>query len=332
MGARLSLFPTPDNPARLYVRACRHVPDPATLTVRVIVDDYGGSRPPGYVACEPVQLALPEAEQWYHTELTVRAEPVRLAMATGKLIVRGAAGGHPVRADVPLRMGRGAIAFMQRRSVRLPGGPQTVDIACLENPYLRAEIVPELGCVSALIPHAVAENLLAEGDDVLGLWWQGAGPWHHEAQSPCGSVVGTTLTATHQGAKLRMQVTLSESEGGLRVTLDGGDSRCAPGPVMLATNLGPDTRVVLSGGGLQESVIPGAPPQLFGFARKATLQAEVQDVAPRTRLLVAAQGASLSGLQVGAVSHRYCYLAFSTGAAPPGVLQFILAPSAATTP
>jgi hypothetical protein len=253
-------------------------------------------------------------------------------MVTGKLIVRGAAGSQPIRVDVPLRMGRGAIAFLQRRTVRFPDGPKSTDIACLENPYLRAEIVPELGCVSALIPHAVAEDLLVEGDDALGLWWQGAGVWHHQTQSPCGPVVGTTLTTTYQGAELRMQVTLAENEAGIRVLFDAGSALRAPGPVMLTTTLGADTRVLLSGAGLQESVIPGTPPQLFALAANAPVQIQVQGAVPHASLLVAAQGPSLSVLQVGTLGGKLCSVAFSTGNAAPGVLQFLLAPIPVPSP
>jgi hypothetical protein len=326
VGAELSLFPTPESPARLWVRACRHVADPATLTARLVLYEDAGAAATGYLPCEPVKLELLEPEEWYQAELIINAEPQRLAMVSGKVIVRGAAGSHPVRVDVPLRLGRGAIAFLQRRTVQTPGGPRSLDVACLENPLLRAEIIPELGCVSALIPRATASNLLATGDDTSGLRWEGTGVWEHTSQSPCGPTVGTVLTSRWQGGKLRMQVTLAENEGGIRVLLDSGGALQAPGPVVIAGTVGAEARVLLQKGGTQETVIPGVPARSFALGANATVQAQVSGATPGMDLLVAAQGTALCGLQVGMDKPGRCALAFSTGAAAPGALCFILAP------
>jgi len=76
-------------------------------------------------------------------------------------------------------------------------------------------------------------------------------------------------------------------------------------------------------------VTPGTLAQTFGFGANATVQAEVSGATPDASLVVGAQGPSLAGVQVGTVNAQYCYLAFATGAAPPGRMNFVLAPHAA---
>ena len=224
---------------------------------------------PGYLPSPEARLQLDTPGQWYEAVLTVSVGPSPARMITGKLVITGAVGDVGVRRDVPIRVGRGALAFLERRTVQLQAGHQTLDVQCLENQRLRAEIIPPLGCVSLFMSHRSGRDLLVTGDFGLGLLWPGLGEWHHRTASEPGESVLAEFTAGRVDHKAVLRASLAAGQEWLDLELDGSALAESPGPIYLmctASDTPGDAFAVVAGAGPVE-VIPEAQ------ARSATVDA-----------------------------------------------------------
>ena len=250
--AHLALFPTEDQPIHLTIRARSLTQTPVSLRCRAVIDTPRGAADSGYRVSETRTLELTEPGFWGETALTFSRLPVCVPMTTGKLVIRGTAGGAQIRQDVPLRLGRGALAFLERRRISTPSGDQMGDVACFENPFLRAEVLPIAGCISSLFAHPGGPDALVPGDHPLGLLWMGLTDWYHSHMPSPGEGVTALYTARALGSQMSMSVALEQDSDCLEISYDARSLAGPPGPIHLVVTSAEGSRISLpgvSGGG-----------------------------------------------------------------------------------
>ena len=323
LGARLALFPTSTHPGIVLVRARKHVEDTGTLRSRIILDNLTRGPTPGYATTPPVVLTLDEVGKWYEARFAITPEPNAPPMTTGKLVVKGVFGPHSVRRDVPLRIGRGALSFLEHRTVQLPTGPKKLDIACLENPQIRAEFIPELACLSGLFSQRGGRDLLVTGDFPLGFLWAGITDWYHKSFSRPGPVVMTEFSAHCQGHKVLMRAVLGERDEALTVIIDAGDLPSAPGPIYIMCTAGQDGDLVkLPLRDDPGEIAPAVAPRRFAASELVGSRLAFYNPELNETLHVVFSAPALSAVEVGAQPPWYNYVALELTSAPPGKMEF----------
>lgn len=323
VGAELSLFPRATQPAAFVVRARKLVPEPGSLRCRVVVDNLAQRPDPGYATSPEITLELAEQGAWYEAPFAVSFTHDPPAMTTGKLVVTGRVGGRSVRRDVPLRAGRDALAFLERRPVPFPDGPRRVDIQCLENRFLRAEFIPSAGVLSGLFSHRVRRDALVPGDHPVGFLWAGVGEWFHKTSPRSGEHVRAEFRANHAGHAILMQASLGHADDTLVIDLDAGALPVAPGPLYLMTTAsaggGDLARLPLVGGASEIS--PAREPQRVAASALTAQRLALHIAALDEALEVGFSAPALSALDIGAQEPWYNYVAFYLDG-PPGRMQF----------
>ncbi len=324
-GTRLSLFPFPGRPCEIIVRARKTVPDAATLRCRIIIDNFGPRPETGYMASDPVRLDLAQAGRWYEGRLLVSAGADPVTMCTGKLLIVGSAGKRSIRRDIPLRMGRGALAFLERRLVRFPEGARKVDVACLENALLRAEFVPERGCLSGLYSPRSPGDMLIPGDYPLGFIWAGFKEWYHKSMSGPGQTVAAEFTARAAGGKALMRATLREDDVALSINIDASDLKASPGPLYIMATASPSStdKVNLALEGDARELTPG-PSAVQVPAEVSTGAVRLLCTQQQATLSVDFSAPALESVSVGAQPPWYNFAALNFAEGTPGVMDFRL--------
>lgn len=323
VGAELTLFPTATQPARFVVRARKLVADPGSLRCRVVLDSLAGAADPGYAASPEITLELTEQGVWYEAPFAVSFTRDPPPMTTGKLVVTGRVGERSVRRDVPLRAGRDALAFLERRQVPFPDGPRRVDIQCLENRYLRAEIIPAAGVLSGLFSPRARRDALVPGDHPVGFLWAGVGEWFHKTSPRPGEHVRAELRANHGGHAILMQASLGHADETLVIDLDAGALPQTPGPLYLMTTAsatGGDVARLPLVGGVSE-VSPAAEPQRVAASALAQHRVALYLAGLDETLELSFSGPALTALDIGAQGPWYNYVAFHLEG-PPGRMRF----------
>ncbi len=317
-GAHLSLFPTPEQPVQLLIRARALSPAAVLLRCRAVIDTPPGMADSGYRASAPQTLELTEQSAWREVALAFSRLPVCAPMTTGKLVIRGSAGDVPVRQDVPIRLGRGALAFMERRKVSYPDGLRELDVTCLENPFLRAEVNGLSGCVTSLFSHAVGLDALVPGDHPVGLVWAGFGDWYHSTMPQPGEEVAAIYSARALGAVATMRVCLAGDNDCLEVTWDARALSGSPGPIYLATSVvggssfgGPGAGDATDG---QDVLVPPTGKGRVRIAPAGEGQA----------LVVEYEAPTLASITACSRRPWHDYLAFNFGEGSPGIVTFRL--------
>ncbi|MEN6345796.1 MAG: hypothetical protein ABFE16_10870 [Armatimonadia bacterium] len=233
VGADVTLFPTPEKPAVVTVRARKHTPGPVSLVCGVHLTDAGA----GYSASPAATLAVTGDGEWHGTALQVFAEARPQGMITGRLYVRSmATGTDRLRVDKPLRIAHGACSYSRQQVVNFASGPRAATVLCLENPRLRAEFIADIGCLYALVPRETGQDLLVEGDLPLGLLWSGTGRWFWSKPSVGERAACCEFRTTYKGRVLRFAALLGDDDSALRLTLDSGDLDGPPPPLCLITS------------------------------------------------------------------------------------------------
>lgn len=325
-GANLSLFPTPGEPAVIRVRARKLIDEPGSLRCRVLIDNFKGAGSPGYAASPEVALTLDEPDKWYEARFdiaVVRADP--LLMTTGKLLVRGSVGGQAVRREAPLRIGVGALAFLERRPVQFADGVREIDVACLENAHLRAEFVPVAGCLSGLMSHESGRDLLVSGEFPLGFLWSGATDWYHKSFSGPGATVWTEFTTRIGGRKVLMRASLGAADETLRIEIDTGELAVSPGPIYIMVTAGAegeDLVRVATGVGPVE-IAPGPTPRRLAAQAKNDSWIAFSSAELDETLRVDFRAPALVAVEIGAQAPWYDYVALHLGDGAPGAMEFV---------
>jgi hypothetical protein len=325
-GSWLSCFPTPLEPATILLRFRKNVDAPTSIRCRAIIDNFTSRPTPGYAASDPVVVDLAEVGRWYEVAIVVTCDEDRLAMTTGKVLVKGMAGKTPVRWDIPLRLGQQALAFPEERTVPGAEGPQRLDVACLENRYLRAEFLPPLGCLSGLFSHTCGADMLVPGDYPVGLLWAGLSDWYHATQGAPGPEAYLELSSRSAGTPVWLRASLAEDSETLRIVLDAGDLGSSPGPIHLmltATSSGGDLFRLPLLQGNDDVPVPAAPETRAvrtGSAQTVEYWSAGWD--ETLRLEVRAQ--SLASLEIGRQAPWYSYVSLHLGDGPPGVIELSL--------
>ena len=323
VGAELTLFPTPTQPAGFVVRARKLVADPASLRCRVVLDNLAGTPDAGYAASPEITLELTEQDAWYEAPFAVSFTRDPPPMTTGKLVVTGRVGGRSVRRDVPLRAGRDALAFLERRPVPFPDGPRRVDIQCLENRFLRAELIPSAGVLSGLFSHRLRRDALVSGDHPVGFVWAGVGEWFHKTSPRPGEHVRAEFRTNHAGHAILMQASLGHADETLVIDLDAGALPTPPGPLYLMTTAsaaGGDLARLPLVGGLSETS-PTREPQRVAVSALAASRVALYLAALDETLEVGFTAPALTALDIGAQEPWYNYVALHLEG-PPGRMQF----------
>lgn len=319
----LSLFPTMQQPAPLRVLVRKNVPGKASVRCRVTIDSMPGTAGPGYGVTGPMSLELDEEGRWYEAVFALSAIAGAPQMATGKIIVRGTADRSTVRLDVPIRLGWGGLAFLERRSVDGLPDAQSVEFSCLENPLLRAEFAPRYGCLSGLFSHLVGADMMVPGDMPIGLSWSGPGDWYQTVQSAPGPAPLIEMEGRCNGERAKLRAELPEASDTLRLWLDAGDAKVAPGPVVLIltrSRQGQDALTLPWHGG-QEELQFGAEVQRQVLRQGDSVRLLYWNADWDETLEVTARGPGLGAVEWGAEAPWYNWVCLQPSAAAWGCLE-----------
>ncbi len=219
VGADQTLFLTPDSPATVTVQALSNRPQPGSVAIAV-------EAPAGY----SVELPRPTTPlghgEWVSLTATLKgqADAPRLGAAT--LTVTVQCGGATRRETRSLRLARGAVAFTEDRRMRPSNASDAREglvLACLENPYLRAEWITGSATLHSLIPRHTGRDVLLEGDYPIGLvWYALPGGWTSRQLTCDGNAATLVLQGGPQG-KITMTATLGTDDRQVRITYDCAD-------------------------------------------------------------------------------------------------------------
>ncbi|NSW55821.1 MAG: hypothetical protein HPY44_07410 [Armatimonadetes bacterium] len=283
-----------------------------------MIDTPPGMADSGYRVSDPQTLELTEQGVWRETALVFSCSHTCVAMTTGKLVIRGSAGDVPVRKDVPIRLGRGALAFLERRSVPYPDGVRALDVTCLENPFLRAEVIGPSGCVASLFSHAVGPDALVPGDHPFGLVWAGFDEWHHSTMPRPGEEVAAVYSGRALGGVANMTVRLAGDSDCLEVTWDARALPASPGPIYLATSVVKGSSLTVPGAG------DATAGEILPVPAQGTGQMRVAPAGEGQALVVEYAASTLVSVTAGSRRPWYDYLAFNLGEGSPGIVTFRL--------
>lgn len=322
--AHLTLFPTEDQPTRLTIRARSLTRTPVSLRCRAVIDTPRGAADSGYRVSDTQTLELNEPGLWGETALTFSRLPVCVPMTTGKLVIRGTAGGAQIRQDVPLRLGRGALAFLERRRISTPSGDHMGDVACFENPFLRAEVLPIAGCISSLFAHHGGPDALVPGDHPLGLVWAGLDEWYHSHMPTPGESVTAVYTARAMGSRVSMSVNLEQDSDWLEISYDARSLTGPPGPIHLVVTSADGSRISLPGAGGESTVAPTTQGESLPVPAGGAGRVRIAPAGEGQALVVEYSVPTLEAITANAQPPWYDYLTFNLREGSPGLVSFRL--------
>jgi hypothetical protein len=187
--------------------------------------------PEGYTA-EPTKADVtlsPGKSGEVPMEIHLTGQPTQLG--DGELVVTAQSGARRATETRPLRIAQGAVVFHETRSIR--GGAaeesrRTVDLACLENRFIRAEFIPDAAMLHSLIPSATGRDVLLEGDYPIGFGLYGGPaliPLPLARLSSEEGVATATFEGQWAGKPARMTATLGQGDHHVKLVYDFDHSR-----------------------------------------------------------------------------------------------------------